>query len=149
MVDLVGTCPLDFWSEWIAEGDAAGDPYTGEEWGWYTSHRDAPLIRPGDRFYIAAHGRIRGYAPVTRIVRQRDGYVICRRGDAVAVTIEETVPGFRGLLARWWDYSAERPFADWKTAGVMDAAARRRLKRESDARHAHIIAPRLDFGGGK
>lgn len=28
----VGTCPKDFWEEWIAEGDAAGDPETGEEW---------------------------------------------------------------------------------------------------------------------
>lgn len=35
MADLVGTCPKDFWEEWIAEGDAAGDPETGEEWGWY------------------------------------------------------------------------------------------------------------------
>lgn len=24
MVDLVGTCPKDFWEEWIAEGDPAG-----------------------------------------------------------------------------------------------------------------------------
>ena len=26
MSDLVGTCPKDFWLEWIAEGDAAGEP---------------------------------------------------------------------------------------------------------------------------
>ena len=32
--DLVGTCPKGFWLEWIAEGDAAGDAPTGEEWGW-------------------------------------------------------------------------------------------------------------------
>lgn len=147
MADLVGTCPLDFWQEWIAEGDAAGDPYSGEEWGWFTSHRDAALIRPGDRFYVASHGRIRGYAPVTRVVKRERGYVICRRGDAVAVTIDETVPGFRGLLARWWEYSAERPFPDWKTAGVMDAGDRRALKREERERRAAMLAPRFDFGG--
>jgi len=38
MVDLVGTCPKGFWEEWIAEGDADGDPETGEEWGWFTEH---------------------------------------------------------------------------------------------------------------
>jgi len=43
MVDLVGTCPKGFWEEWIAEGDAAGDPATGEEWGWFTEH--SMLIR--------------------------------------------------------------------------------------------------------
>lgn len=37
MADLVGTCPKDFWEEWLAEGDAAGDPPTGQEWGWYTA----------------------------------------------------------------------------------------------------------------
>ena len=35
MVDLVGTCPKGFWADWIAEGDAAGDPATGEEYGWW------------------------------------------------------------------------------------------------------------------
>jgi hypothetical protein len=38
MPDLVGTCPKDFWPDWIAEGDAAGEAYSGEEWGWYTQH---------------------------------------------------------------------------------------------------------------
>lgn len=149
MVDLVGTCPLDFWDAWIAEGDAAGDPPSGEEWGWFTKHRDAALIRPGDRFYVAAHGRIRGYAPVTRLVRHDGGFVICRQAGAVAVTIEEPVPGFRGLLARWWDYAAERPFPDWKTAGVQSAAVRRAMQNEERDRRTSMLAPRFDFGGGK
>src|SRR5688572_25828523 len=51
MVDLVGTCPKDFWQEWIEEGDPAGTPETGEEWGWYTRHSFAKLAVPGDRFY--------------------------------------------------------------------------------------------------
>lgn len=121
MTDLVGTCPKGFWREWIAEGDAAGEPYTGEEWGWYTRDPMAALIRPGDRFYVIAWGRLRGWAPVTSLddmfAAERD-WVICRRGDAVACTIEAPIAGFRGLRQRWWDRSAELPFPDWKTAGV-------------------------------
>jgi len=103
MVDLVGTCPKDFWEEWIAEGDAAGEPVSGEEWGWFTRHSYRSLIKPGERFYVVAHGRLRGYAPVTAIW-----------GGAVACTIEEPIPGFRGLRKRWWDRAAERPFENWK-----------------------------------
>lgn len=118
MTDLVGTCPKGFWQEWLAEGDAAGEPPTGEEWGWYTNHSRAALIEPGDRFYVVAWGRLRGYAPVTRVFRGQVGWIICRRADAVACTIEADIPGFRGLRTRWWDRAAEGPFADWRTAGV-------------------------------
>lgn len=111
MVDLVGTCPKDFWREWIAEGDAAGEPETGEEWGWYTSHSFRRLILPGDRFYVVAHGRLRGYASVTQVTAG----AICRRGGAVACTIAEPVPGFRGLRKRWWLRADEKLFPDWKT----------------------------------
>lgn len=120
MVDLVGTCPKDFWLEWIAEGDPAGSPESGEEWGWYTRHSLARRIQPGDRFYVVAWGMLRGYAPVTRVhVAGGDsGYIICRRGGAVACTIEKPIPGFRGLEKRWWFRAEERPFPDWQTAGV-------------------------------
>ena len=115
MVDLVGTCPKDFWREWIAEGDAVGEPETGEEWGWYSNHSFMRLIQPGDRLYVVAHGQLRGYATVTRV----EPGCICRRGGAVACTIDEPVPGFRGLRRVWWQRKAERPFPDWKTAGVI------------------------------
>lgn len=130
MVDLVGTCPMDFWDEWIAEGDAAGDPETGEEWGWYTR---APLIRkirPGDRFYVVAHGKLRGYAPVTRVTPGHIG----RRGGAVAVTIAAFIPGFRGLRERWWRRDDEIPFPDWKTPGAWLDQARARERAQSDNR---------------
>lgn len=118
MTDLVGTCPKDFWLEWLAEGDAAGDPYTGEEWGWYTRDHWALQIFPGDRFYVVAWGRLRGYAPVTRVENNgRGGYVICRRGGGVACTIPDEIPGFRGLRKRWWDREREQAFRDWKTEG--------------------------------
>lgn len=118
MTDLVGTCPKDFWLEWIDEGDPAGAPYTGEEWGWYTKHPKAALIKPGDRFYVVAWGRLRGWAPVTRVERPEVGFIICRRGDAVACTIPGPVAGFRGLMTRWWDRDSEVPFPGWKTEGV-------------------------------
>jgi hypothetical protein len=118
MVDLVGTCPKDFWLEWIAEGDAAGDAPTGEEWGWYTRDSLALATMPGDRFYVVAWGRLRGYAPVTRVKNNGNGgFVICRTAGAVAITILDEIPGFRGLRKSWWHRACEKPFPDWKTEG--------------------------------
>jgi len=115
MPDLVGTCPKDFWEEWIAEGDAAGQPETGQEWSWYTGHRLASLFLTGARFYVVAHGKLRGYALVTRVGKLPDGtFEIIRRGGAVACTIDEPIPGFRGLRLRWWNREQEHPFVDWK-----------------------------------
>jgi len=114
MADLVGTCPKDFWEEWIAEGDAAGEPYTGEEWGWYTRHTLAQTIKPGDRFYVVAHNKLRGWAPVTRVEWSYGSGVIYRRGSAVACTVPFAIPGFRGLRVRWWDRNLEQPFPDWR-----------------------------------
>lgn len=110
MTDLVGTCPKDFWLEWIAEGDAVGEPESGEEWGWFTQHSYRTLIEPGDRFYVVAHGRLRGYSLVTAIW----GGAIVRKGGAVACTIIQPVPGFRGLRKRWWPRSTEYPFPGWR-----------------------------------
>jgi len=110
MVDLVGTCPKGFWREWIAEGDPAGEPESGQEWGWFTEHGYRQLIQPGDRFYVVAHGKLRGYAPVTGTW----GGAIVRKGGAVAVTINEQIPGFRGLRKRWWSINEEMPFPDWR-----------------------------------
>jgi len=115
MADLVGTCPKDFWEEWVAEGDAASDPETGEEWSWYTGHRLAHQIRPGERFYVVAHGKLRGFALVTRVGKLLDGtFEIIRKGQAVACTIDEPICGFRGLRLRWWKLEGEKPFPDWK-----------------------------------
>ena len=113
MVDLVVTCPKGEWAEWLQEGDCAGEPETGEEYGFYLGYRLAPIL-PGDRLYIVAHGRLRGWAPVTRV---QPG-VIFRRGGAVACTITEPIPGFRGWRYRWWHREIEQSFMDWKTVGV-------------------------------
>lgn len=118
MADLVGTCPKDFWLEWIAEGDAAGEPYTGEEWGWYTRSPLARTVQPGDRFYVVAHGLLRGWAPVTRVEWSDGSGIICRRGGGVACTVPFVIPGFRGLRQRWWNTNQEMPFPDWRIYGL-------------------------------
>jgi hypothetical protein len=117
-MDLVGTCPKDEWLEWLAEGDAAGEWPTGEEYGWYTSHWRRATIRPGERLYVVAWGRLRGWAPVLRV----DRACIVRSGGAVACTIAEPIKGFRGLMLPWWRRADELPFPDWRTAGVAAMA---------------------------
>lgn len=113
MVDLVVTVPKGFWPKWIEEGDAAGEAITGTEWGFYIGNRRPP-IHPGERLYIVAWGRLRGFSPVTRV----QSGCICREGGGVAMTIPGSVPGFRGWRRRWWDREAEVPFPDWMTADI-------------------------------
>ena len=114
MSDLVVTVPKWFWPEWIAEGDAAGEPETGETWA-FTLAGGRPPVEPGDRLYIVAHDRLRGYAPVVQVAPIGAGWGILRRGGAVAVTIEEHVRGFRGWRRAWWSRETERAFPEWRT----------------------------------
>lgn len=113
MADVVVTVPRDLWAAWLDEGDLPGDPPTGQEWDFYTSGA-RPDIQPGDRVYIVAHGRLRGYAPLTRLDCRIGRVTLVRGAEAEAVTIEEPIRGFRGWRYRWWDRSAERPFPDWQ-----------------------------------
>lgn len=113
-MDVVVTVPKSFGLEtWIAEGDAAGEPWSGEEWGFYLGG-NPPKIDPGERVYIVYNGKLRGYAPLVRIQHTDRGYALIRHGDAVAVTIDERIIGFRGFRYRWWSHSSERPFPEWK-----------------------------------
>lgn len=114
MPDLVVTCPKNLWREWIAEGDAAGEPPTGETWAWFLGGA-RPNIAPGERLYVVAHGLLRGYAPVVEVRATERGWAILRRAGAVAVTIDERIPGFRGVRRRWWETSIERAFPEWKS----------------------------------
>lgn len=117
MADLVVTVPKDLWPGWIAEGDAAGQPESGTEWAfWIGGGR--PPIEAGDRLYIVAHGRLRGYAHVTRVMKTERSWGICRCGGAVACTLDVPILGFRGWRKVWWKREEELPFPDWKTAGV-------------------------------
>jgi len=135
MASVVVTVPKKLWSPWIQEGDAAGDPETGEEWGFYTFGAN-PTIEPGERVYIVAHGLLRGYAPLTRLVftpfkgaksqRAHGRVVFCRKGGAVACTLmapggqrKMPIRGFRGWQYAWFKDDAVVPFPEWKTEGVV------------------------------
>lgn len=117
MADLVVTVPKPLWRDWIAEGDAVGATETGEEWGFFVG-RTRPRIGPGERLYVVAWNRLRGYAPVTRVEWTERGWAIGRKGGAVAVTIPREIPGFRGWRYRGWDRAIEVPFPEWQTEGV-------------------------------
>ena len=121
MTDLVVTIPRDRWQAWLDEGDLAGDaPTHGHDWGFYVSHCAAPPIDAGDALYIVAHGRLRGFALVSKpVCASRGGYLITRAANAKAVTIAETINGFQGWRRRWWNLADELPFPDWKTRGVI------------------------------
>lgn len=116
-MDLVVTVPKLVWADWLAEGDCAGEPASGQEWSFFLGqHR--PPIAAGERLYVASWGRVRGYAPVTRVAKTTLGWCICREGGAVAVTIPAAVPGFRGWRLVWWDEADEIPYPDWRSDGV-------------------------------
>lgn len=128
MSDVVVTVPKTFTyppspsmkglGAWISEGDAAGEPWSGQLWS-FSSYGARPSIEPGERVYIVCEGRLRGYAPLVRLnyqhIQSGQGRIeFVRGGDAVAVTIQAPITGFRGWRYRWWERSEERPFPDWK-----------------------------------
>lgn len=130
MSDVVVTVPKRLWAEWIEEGDLPGEPYDGSyEYSFYVSQ---PVdIRPGERVYIVAHDRLRGYAPLVRVDRVMSGYALIRHGGAVAVTIPEPIVGFRGVRKRWWERDAEMPFEGWRQPDgrVTEVRALKELER--------------------
>lgn len=114
MTDVVVTVPKSFGlAEWITEGDAAGDAWSGEEWHFYLGG-PVPKMTKGDRVYVVFNGKLRGYAPLERIERDGFRFALVRHGGAVAVTIDEYVRGFRGWRYRWWEVVSEMPFPDWR-----------------------------------
>jgi len=113
-MNLVVTVPKWFWPQWIAEGDPAGTPESGTEWAFFLGGKKPPISH-GDRLYIVAHDRLRGYAPVTRLSFEAGRWAICRRGRAVACTIHWRIPGFRGFRHVWWKPDDEYPFPAWRT----------------------------------
>lgn len=123
MADVVVTVPRSFGLDtWIAEGDAAGEPWSGEEWDFYLGGQ-CPEIFVGERVYVVYNNAIRGYAPLVRVDYHGTGrFSLVRGGGAVAVTIPEVVRGFRGCRYRWWQYEAEVPFPDWRDPNASPLA---------------------------
>ncbi len=127
MSDIVVTVPKRFryagqtgLAAWIAEGDAAGEPWSGQHW-YFTVYGPRPPINPGERVYIVCEDRLRGYAPLVRLSGPPSGghgaWDLIRTGGAVAVTIPERITGFRGWRRRWWSLEDEVPFPDWRVGG--------------------------------
>ena len=123
MPDVVVTVPINFrygigpelgLDAWIAEGDAAGDPYDGGLWTFCTGG-GRPDIEPGELVYVVCEDRLRGFAPLVEMNYERGSVYLIRGGGALAVTIPERITGFRGWRYRWWDRADEVPFPDWKT----------------------------------
>lgn len=118
MTDVVVTVPKGQWEEWIAEGDLPGEEAQYDSHFWIAGSGVAPSCYPGDRVYIVAHGKLRGYAPLYRLetpcrLAPNRGCLL-RRGGAVAVTIPTPIRGFQGWRYRWWDRADESAFPDWR-----------------------------------
>jgi hypothetical protein len=121
MSDVCVTVPMRLWEEWLDEGSLPGEPDTGDTFHFWLAS-PLPEMQPGERVYIVAHGRLRGYAPLVAIerrcrLRPSVGCLV-RRGGAVAVTIDRPIKGFRGWRYVDWGRSEERPFPDWASANV-------------------------------
>ena len=130
MTDVVVTVPMRFWDHWLAEGDLPGNEWT-KRWYAFSIGGMRPDINPGERVYVVAFGRLRGYAPLVRLdshmAERKDPpwrgdhlltYDLVRGGDAVALTIPEPIIGFRGWRYRWWLTTREIPFPEWRTENV-------------------------------
>lgn len=134
MSDVVVTVPKGLWTIWTHEGDLAypdtslapaeweGDAEYGFTFG---PGMAIPKIEWGERVYVVSHGRLRGYAPLTKISMAPErfggrpgGFALVRRGEGVACTIPEPIRGFQGWRYRHWNREDEIPFPDWQTAGV-------------------------------
>jgi hypothetical protein len=117
MTDVVVTVPKNHWQKWIEEGQLPGEEEGADEYYFWIGG-GCPNIRPGERVYIVAHGKLRGYAPLHHVFSDPrfvpGSYALVRRGGAVAVTIDEPMPGFRGWRYRWWNREDERPFPEWE-----------------------------------
>ena len=115
-MDVVVTVPKGMWMEWIEEGDLPGDDPEYRSHFWIP-RTGLPDIRFGERVYIVAHGKLRGYAPIVAMEHYcelRPGRAcLVREGGAVAVTIPDPIRGFQSWRYRWWEREAELPFPDW------------------------------------
>lgn len=139
MPDVVVTVPKNFThpaapgqkglSAWLAEGDAPGDPWSGEEWA-FTTFGPKPDIQPGERVYVVCEGRLVGYAPLIRLwtknVSGNGLLAFIRGGGAVACTIDKPITGFRGWRYRFWERDMEKPIQLDQRQGGDDPVGKRR-----------------------
>lgn len=122
MPDVVVTVPKNFThpdfpgkkglAAWLSEGDAPGEPWSGQDW-CFSTWGMPPNIIPGERVYVVCEGRLVGYAPLTELSLQNEkgwGAIgFFRKGGAVTCTIPRYIQGFRGWRYRFWDLVEEVP----------------------------------------
>lgn len=118
-MDVCVTVPKHLWDLWQDEGDLPGWVWTGAVYHFWLAG-GLPDIQVGERVYIVAHNRLRGYAPLVGVerscrLRPRVGCLL-RHGGAVACTIDRPIRGFRGWRERWWPRDQEIPFPKWREA---------------------------------
>jgi hypothetical protein len=120
--DVVVTVPKGMWEDWIAEGALPGWKWVEGAFHFWIPQSPLPNIKPGERVYVVAHGKLRGYAPLVELEKNcmiRPGRAcLMREGGAVAVTIPEYIRGFQGWRYRWWERDQETPFPGWRRVGV-------------------------------
>jgi hypothetical protein len=109
MSDVCVTVPMRLWEEWIDEGDLPGEPYTGDTFHFWLGG-PLPEMQPGERVYVVAHGRLRGYAPLVGIEQR------CRRRSSYRSTPS---PDADELLTMRYGTRVYRTTTD---AGAVDAA---------------------------
>jgi hypothetical protein len=118
MTDIMVTVPKGLWVDWIREGDEPGTQWQGDEYHFWIPATHLPDCRPGDRVYIVAHGKLRGFSDLVRIERHctlaTGRACLVRQGGARAVTIDRPIVGFRGWRYVDWSREEERPFPEWR-----------------------------------
>lgn len=118
--DVLVRVPQGRWLNWLAEGDLPDELTTG---AWrFSISVTTPSGVVGGRCYVAAFGKVRGYAPIVA----RGDRAFVRENGAVAMT----VPGHPFPKGQWswmratWNREGETPFPEWATEGLPDPIAR-------------------------
>lgn len=117
-MDIVVTVPKQLWLMWINEGNLPGQPWNGLLNHFMIPQGRLPLnLHSGDRLYIVAYGKLRGFSPIVDWEQQctLNPFRSCliRKNDAKAVTIPENIKGFQGWRYRFWNREDEIEFKDW------------------------------------
>lgn len=137
--DVVVTVPAKMWADWLAEGQLPDEPWDGSSLWAFTVPTLPRRLEVGQRVYVVAGRRLRGYAPLMGIEREPDGrYALLRGASAVAVTIDVEIPGFRGYRYRWWDRTFERPYPEWRDLSDRTYAE---WSRRADAGDPRLLLP--------
>lgn len=119
-VDLVVCLPVASFHDWYDEGGTPEFP-DDYEYYWLVGRQPPPQVVPGDsRLYVVCAGVLRGHAPIRGVDRyDTKRWAIVRDGrSAEPVTIDETIPSFRGWRYRWWPREHEREFVEWAWEAV-------------------------------